>query len=191
MGAARTETTAMTTPGTTLSVAQLLILSTAAQRPDRMVLPLPAQLRARGASQRSLLASLFKLLLVEELPTDDPALGWRHGDKDRHIALRLTDRGLTALGQPTAPAVSEPAAVATLGAPLGAPQGHPGGKLGQLLDAVGADTGASLTELVALTGWLPHTIRAALTRLRQRGYAVTLIQQGGHKAYRLAPAEAG
>ena len=27
-------------------------------------------------------------------------------------------------------------------------------------------------ELVAATGWLPHTTRAALTGLRKRGYAV-------------------
>jgi hypothetical protein len=178
----------MTTPSTTLSVAQLLILSTAAQRPDRMVLPLPAQLRARGASQRSLLASLLKLLLVEELPTDDPALGWRQAEDNRHVRLRLTDTGLTALGLPavpTAQAVPEPTAAASSAA-----EGYPGGKLGQLLEVVGTDAGATLAELVALTGWLPHTTRAALTRLRQRGHAVTLIQQGDRKAYRLAPAEA-
>jgi len=32
--------------------------------------------------------------------------------------------------------------------------------------------GATLAELVAATGWLPHTTRAALTGLRKRGYAV-------------------
>ena len=180
----------MTTPSTTLSVAQLLILSTAAQRPDRMVLPLPARLRARGASQRSLLASLLKLLLVEELPTGDPALGWRQAEDDRHVALRLTEAGLTALGLPVMPAVPEPPPAAS-SAPASAPEGPLGGKLRQVLDVVGADTGATLTELMALTGWLPHTTRAALTRLRQRGHAVALIQQGDRKAYRLAPAEAG
>jgi DNA-binding transcriptional regulator PaaX len=34
--------------------------------------------------------------------------------------------------------------------------------------------GASLAELVAATGWLPHTTRAALTGLRKRGYAVAI-----------------
>ena len=31
---------------------------------------------------------------------------------------------------------------------------------------------ATLDELVAATGWLPHTTRAALTRLRQSGHAI-------------------
>lgn len=30
-----------------------------------------------------------------------------------------------------------------------------------------------LARLVEVTGWLPHTTRAALTGLRKRGYAVT------------------
>ena len=30
--------------------------------------------------------------------------------------------------------------------------------------------GASIDDLVSATGWLPHTTRAALTRLRKEGY---------------------
>ena len=32
--------------------------------------------------------------------------------------------------------------------------------------------GASLDELVAATGWLPHTARAALTGLRNKGHSI-------------------
>lgn len=32
--------------------------------------------------------------------------------------------------------------------------------------------GASLDEMVAETGWLPHTVRAALTGLRQKGHKI-------------------
>ena len=42
----------------TLTVAQLLILTTAAQRPDHMVHPLPPTIRARGGAQRTLLGAL-------------------------------------------------------------------------------------------------------------------------------------
>jgi hypothetical protein len=62
------------------------------------------------------------------------------------------------------------------------------GKLGQVLDAVAVKRGASLDELVALTGWLPHTTRAALTRLRQRGFAVGLHDTRNRKAYHLVEA---
>ena len=67
-------------------------------------------------------------------------------------------------------------------------QKRPTGKLGDVLGAVAAKHGASLEELVELTGWQPHTARAALTRLRQRGFAVGLRQADGRKAYHLVEA---
>lgn len=33
--------------------------------------------------------------------------------------------------------------------------------------------GATIDQLVAATGWLPHTTRAALTGLKKKGHAVT------------------
>jgi hypothetical protein len=55
-----------------LSVAQMLILRTAAERPDRMVLPISTGLRARDASQINLLTSLLNATLVEEVATGHP-----------------------------------------------------------------------------------------------------------------------
>ena len=75
------------------------------------------------------------------------------------------------------------AAVATA-----ADEKRPTGKLGRVLNAVAAMRGASLDELVELTGWQPHTARAALTRLRQRGFAVNLRETADRKAYHLAEA---
>ena len=82
----------------TLSAAQVLVLTTAARRPARMALPLPAGLRARGAARRALLASLLERGLVEERPTDDQALSWRRDGRGRHQALRITAAGLAAAG---------------------------------------------------------------------------------------------
>ena len=48
--------------------------------------------------------------------------------------------------------------------------------------------GATLEDLNAASGWLPHTTRAAITRLRQRGYDVRLATMGTRKAYHLVPA---
>jgi DNA-binding IclR family transcriptional regulator len=67
---------------------------------------------------------------------------------------------------------------------------HPRGKLGRVLDAVAARDGATLAELAALTGWQPHTTRAALTGLRRRGFVLVLGRvddAGGRKVYRLRP----
>ena len=57
-----------------------------------------------------------------------------------------------------------------------------------MLQAISADAGATLAEITALTSWLPHTARAAVTGLRKRGFDVALIQQDGRKAYRLTAA---
>jgi hypothetical protein len=46
--------------------------------------------------------------------------------------------------------------------------------------------GASLADLVAATGWLPHTTRAALTRLRQAGHGLTKTTSETGAVYRIA-----
>ena len=43
-----------------------------------------------------------------------------------------------------------------------------------MIELLQRDQGARLDELIAATGWLPHTARAALTGLRHRGYDVRL-----------------
>jgi hypothetical protein len=49
--------------------------------------------------------------------------------------------------------------------------------------------GTSLGQLVEATGWLPHTTRAALTRLRQGGHELQKEKRkAGETAYRIAPA---
>ena len=59
--ATTTITAASPAIGKMLSVAQLLVLSTAAQRADHMLLPLPSTLRLRGGGQTKLLAALAVL----------------------------------------------------------------------------------------------------------------------------------
>jgi hypothetical protein len=63
---------------------------------------------------------------------------------------------------------------------------RPRGKLETVLSAIEADSGATLEELVAATSWQPHTTRAAITRLRQRGFDIRLADHDGRRAYRLA-----
>ena len=51
--------------------------------------------------------------------------------------------------------------------------------------------GATLADLVAATGWLPHTTRAALTRLRQTGHVLHKTNGETGAVYRIAtPARA-
>lgn len=52
-----------------------------------------------------------------------------------------------------------------------------GTKQALVLDLLGRGEGASLPELIAATGWLPHTTRAALSRLRSSGRALGKSQR--------------
>ncbi|MBR0660638.1 DUF3489 domain-containing protein [Neoroseomonas oryzicola] len=189
----------------TLTAAQLLILTTAVQGPDHVVLPLPPTIRARGGAQRNLLGALLKTELVEEVPVNDATIAWRTDKAGQQHGLRLTAAGLGAASAPVVAAeaagagadkediahstggdaavVDEPAADQVT---QDAPPPRPTGKLGEVLRAISAEAGATLAEITTLTGWLPHTARAAVTGLRKRGYDVALIQQNGRKAYRLS-----
>jgi hypothetical protein len=63
-------------------------------------------------------------------------------------------------------------------------------KRAQLINLLESDSGATLDAMVALTGWLPHTTRAALTGLRKKGYVITSDKVDGVRTYRAAAAEA-
>lgn len=62
------------------------------------------------------------------------------------------------------------------------------GKFGLIAKAVATRNGASIDDLTTATGWQPHTVRAALTRLRQRGINATLMTVDDRKVYRVAEA---
>jgi hypothetical protein len=61
-----------------------------------------------------------------------------------------------------------------------------GSKQALVLEMLAKPDGATLDALVAATGWLPHTTRAALTGLRKRGYAIERGRdaKGGASVYR-------
>lgn len=61
-------------------------------------------------------------------------------------------------------------------------------KLQQLALLLLRDEGATLAEMIAATGWLPHTTRAALTGLKKKGYAISSDKLDGVRTYRgIAP----
>ena len=64
-----------------------------------------------------------------------------------------------------------------------APQKAPS-KQQQLATLVVRDEGATLDQMIAATGWLPHTTRAALTGLKKRGYSISSDKIDGVRTYR-------
>ena len=180
MGAAPLEHIAMASRKT-LSAAQQLILSHAATHPDHRLFPLPAGFHARGAVRQKVLAALIKQGLVVERPTTDDSSVWRRDSRRHRLTLVMTAEGRGMLGLSTEAAPDANAATIVA----------PSGKLGSVLSVLATADGATLAALISLTGWLPHTTRAALCRLRQRGYPIQLVGEAGSRAYRLDTAAQG
>jgi len=57
-------------------------------------------------------------------------------------------------------------------------------KRDQLAAMLLRDEGATVEQLVAALGWRPHTVRAALTGLKKRGYAIDSDKIDGLRTYR-------
>ena len=55
-----------------------------------------------------------------------------------------------------------------------------------MISLLSRQQGACLAEMMEATGWLPHTTRAALTGLRQRGCTIERsISADGSSTYRI------
>ena len=61
----------------------------------------------------------------------------------------------------------------TEAAALTAPSTKPPSKQQQLAALVVRDEGATLDQMIAATGWLPHTTRAALTGIKKKGFVLS------------------
>lgn len=70
-----------------------------------------------------------------------------------------------------------------------APAAKSPSKQQQLAALVVRDEGATLDQMIAATGWLPHTTRAALTGLKKKGYVITSDKVDGVRTYRAVAPE--
>ncbi|MEH6792179.1 DUF3489 domain-containing protein [Parasphingorhabdus sp.] len=62
----------------------------------------------------------------------------------------------------------------------------PASKASLMLGMLQRADGATISQLVAATDWLPHTTRAALTGLKKKGYHVTSMKaEGEERVYRV------
>ena len=176
---------------TKLSETQAVILNAAAQREDRIALPLPANLKG-GAATRVVDTMIAKGLLEEvdarriafQPHLSDPV--WRETGDGHGTTLIITDAGFAAIGiapdevpNPVAPrsamggdtgAPAEgadhdatPNASAPT-APAGAKARTPreGTKQATLIAMLQAPDGATIEEIMAATGWQSHTVRGAM-----------------------------
>jgi Protein of unknown function (DUF3489) len=189
---------------------QFAILSAASQRKDRCLV---APKTLKGGAALKVAAKLQAADLVREIKARAGMEAWRRDEETgQGYSLKLTDAGLKAIAAderdlqsvpstdvspnanevlpkvkiaPPKPRYSTRSAAAlTSSAP------RQGTKIARVVELLERNQGAKLEELIACTGWLPHTARAALTGLRHRGYDVCLErgENGRASVYRaLAP----
>ena len=177
-----------------LTDTQLAMLSAAAKRGDRCVV---APKNLKGSAAQKVASKLSAEGLVKEIITKAGMAVWRRDDgAGRSYSLKLTAAGLkavtgesnvepTAADEDVAGSVSEvvdKTAAKAATTPAGPPRD--GTKSAKVIGLLLRNDGATLYEVIAATGWQPHTSRAAFTGLRKRGYAIERRQNaGGDKGY--------
>jgi hypothetical protein len=171
-----------------LTEIQQFILCAASKREDRCLV-FPQKLK--GGAATKVATKLLTIGFVREIKAKAETPIWRRDQEaDQAYTLKLTAAGLKAIvvdeKEPRAIAIDEASLTETKDQPKASPNGaasptfaapptvREGTKIAQVLDLLQRDQGARLDELTSMTGWLPHTARAALTGLRHRGFAVRL-----------------
>ena len=178
---------------------QLLTLSAAAQREDRCIAAPP---NLKGAAAQKFAAKLVAAGLVEEIKAKPGAHVWRRDDATGEAyALKLTTVGLKTIRVEETEAVDAPAEISPTPGNEGQrkPKNHDGGgasvapstviatprdgsKLSAVVGLLRREGGATIDQLAAAMGWLPHTTRAALTGLRKRGFGIERREEKGERA---------
>ncbi|API61033.1 hypothetical protein BSL82_08305 [Tardibacter chloracetimidivorans] len=192
---------------TKLTDLQLVLLATAAQRPDGSLLPPADSLSHPPEVLAKAITALLRRKLAAEVALEeegaDPrtldARCWRQKG-DKLLVVVITDAGRSAIGIGQEPQVDgdceasgaaadvpptdEAASLRQNEDPTAVPS-EPPSKIAQVLVLLRRRGGASLAEIVSATGWLPHTSRAALTGLRKKGHAIAKEKIEGTTRYQL------
>jgi hypothetical protein len=199
-----------------LTETQLVLLGAAARRKDLCLVAPPT---LKGATAQKVASKLISAGLVKEVKAKAGDPIWRRHEGASY-ALKLTAAGAKAIAvddaaEPEDDAGGEESATlanrdqAAIPSKLDAKDARPaeamepgpigpsaprgGSKLAQVIELLHRDRGATIEELIAATGWLAHTTRAALTGLRKRGYAVAIDRSDDKRGsfYRIPAGETG
>lgn len=199
-----------TTPAVAkLSDAQLVILSAAAQREDGSLLPFPQSLTAKGAALGKIVEALCKRKFVEERRIIHGAPEWRRDEEGRPLGLFITNAGRLALGvdeadktQPAHAAASMPrprktgAAKARRKEKKASPASPKRGKAAsqskqdQVVQMLRRRSGVTVEEIIAETGWQPHSVRGFFSGLVKKKLKLPLTSElgkDGVRRYHVAP----
>ncbi len=169
-------------PKIKLNDTQRVILSTAAKAKRPIGRDDLKALKAKGAALTRAVNGLLKLGLIEAVRVQPGARAWRRDEAGKAQALAITSAGQEAIGVVPARKMDKGVDAPISKNPVSP---RPGSKQAQLIDMLQADW-TTIADLGEALGWLPHTVRAALTRLRQQGLAIERVREDGASRYRIA-----
>jgi hypothetical protein len=181
-----------------LTDSQLVVLSSAAQHKDGAII-LPKHLK--GGAAEKVVTPLLKQKLIKEIQAKPDMPVWRRDAKEgRSYALIITRAGRDAinvksedtednpkntdkqadlttatrrpLGKIKTSSDDETSVLKTSANSGATPVPRAGSKLALVVKMLGRVHGVSIDDLTKATDWLPHTARAVITSLRNKGYRV-------------------
>ena len=191
---------------TKLTETQTIILTAGAQRPDNIALPLPKGLA--GAAAKMAVTKMIERGWLEEVEANlrrgEPL--WRETGDGHGTTLIATEAGLEAIGiEPVVATtmtnlrkvkvdlVTEPQALPAASTDPATPKPiaiRTGTKQAQIIALLQRPEGASITEIVAATGWMAHSARGLISGALKKklGLDVTVATAAGRgRIYHISP----
>ena len=142
-----------------LTDAQTLILNTAIQSSDGRLSWFPDNLK--GGARDKVLGSLLRQGLIQI-------------DGESH---RVTDLAYEALGLPVPPASIEPIKAA--------PRTRENTKQAQIIAMLQRPEGATINQIIEVTGWQPHTVRGTLAGAFKKKLGLLIVSEKDSQANRV------
>jgi len=184
-----------------LSDSQLVVLSTASQRPDGCVFPIT--LKLKGNAIGNVLKSLLAKGLLEEVPGRADDTLWRYDD-GAPLTLKASPAayrhlGIDAEAVPVAndvPAPDRPSGKrkpAKAAQPAAIVEEKPqkertvrtDSKQAQLIAMLKRAKGATIAEIVEAFGWQPHTVRGAIAGALKKKLGLEVVSEKSDKRGRI------
>jgi hypothetical protein len=179
-----------------------VILTNAAARDSRRVLPLP-KLKAPAVVVQKTLKSLLADGLIEEIAADSDDEGWSRSEEHGRTTLIVTDAGLAAVGitgeaqvAATARTRAKPAKAGNRGAKPGkgtkaakkAPRARTGDSGGRVeskqatvIAILRRANGASIEEMMLATDWRAHSVRGFMSGALKKRLKLEVVSEKNKK----------